>query len=128
MATIVASCFGTLAFFSVSESNPLISLLVVMVMTGMVASATASISHLVPMYVLYILPLMLPVSLRFYTFSESAYHWIASLILLYLVVCLGTSRSIRSSIMHSINVRFENLGLLENLSLRPPRIRAGDCA
>jgi len=115
MATIMASCFGTLAFFAVSENNPLISLLVVMVMTGMVASATASISHLVPMYVLFILPLMLPVSFRLFSFSESGYHWIAGLILLYLVICLGTSRSIRSSIMHSINVRFENLSLLENL-------------
>lgn len=115
MAMIMASCFGTLAFFAVSQNNPLINLLVVMVMTGMVASATASIAHMVPMYVLYIFPLMLPVSVRFFTFDESAYHWIAGLILLYLVICLGTSRSIRSSIMHSINVRFDNFSLLENL-------------
>lgn len=115
MTAIMAISFSTLGFFAVSENNPLISLLVVMVMTGMVASATASISHIVPMYVFFILPLMLPVALRFFTFSEPGYHWIASLILLYLAICLGTSRSIRSSIMHSINVRFENLELLENL-------------
>lgn len=115
VAFLIASCFGTLAYFAVTESNPLISLLVVMMMTGMVASATASVAHLLPMYVLYILPLMLPVSLRFFSFADSAYHWMASLILLYLVICLGTSRSIRSSIMHSINVRYENQELLENL-------------
>ncbi|NND90536.1 MAG: response regulator [Granulosicoccus sp.] len=114
-AFIMAVSFGTLAFLAVSEDDPLMSLLVVMVLTGMVASATASISHLLPMYLLYIFPVMVPVALRLAGLEQSGYHWLAGLILIYLIVCLGTSRSIRASIMHSINVRYENLNLLENL-------------
>ncbi len=114
-ATTMASLFGLLAYLAVSENNPLTSLLVVMVLTGMVASATASVSHLLPMYVLYIFPLMLPVAYRLSGFDQAGYHWIAGLILLYLVVCLGTSRSIRASIMHSINVRYDNLDLLDDV-------------
>jgi len=115
MAFFMACLFGLLAYLAVSESNPLTSVLVVMVLTGMVASATASVSHLLPMYVLFIFPIMLPVAYRLSGFEQAGYHWIAGLILLYLVVCLGTSRSIRSSIMHSINVRFDNLDLLEDV-------------
>ena len=115
MTFTMACLFGLFAYLAVSESNPLTSLLVVMVLTGMVASATASVSHLLPMYVLFIFPIMLPVAYRLSGFEQAGYHWLAGLILLYLVVCLGTSRSIRSSIMHSINVRFDNLDLLEDV-------------
>lgn len=117
-----ATCFGTLAYFAVSENNPLSSLLVVMVVTGMVASATAAVSHLLPMYTLYIFPMMLPVAYRLSEFDQTGYHWIAGLIVLYLIVCLGTSRSIRASIMHSINMRYENQTLLG--SLREEKQRA----
>ncbi len=115
MATILSVCFGIFAYFAVSQDDPLTNLLIVMVLTGMVASATAAISHLLPMYVLYIFPIMLPVAYRMSGFEDSAYQWIGGLILLYLVVCLGTSRSVRVSIMQSINMRNENLDLLENL-------------
>jgi signal transduction histidine kinase/CheY-like chemotaxis protein len=115
MSCMLGVSFGALAYLAVSETNPLTSLLVVMVLTGMVASATAAISHILPMYMLYILPTMLPVAYRLSEFEQTGYHWLAGLVLLYLAVCLGTSRSIRTSIMHSIDMRFENLNLLENL-------------
>lgn len=115
MATLAAILFGGLAYFAVSETNPLVSLLIVMVLTGMVATATACISYLLYMYLLYLFPLMLPVAYRLSSFEQAGYHWIAGLIILYLMVCLGTSKSIRTSIMHSINVRYENLELLETV-------------
>lgn len=122
MSFSFAVFFGTLAYFAVSENNPLSSLLVVMVVTGMVASATAAVSHLLPMYMLYIFPVMLPVGYRLSGFEQTGYHWIAGLIVLYLIVCLGISRNIRASIVHSINMRYENQSLLG--SLREEKARA----
>ena len=81
----------------------------------MVASATVSISLLLPMYLLSIFPIMLPAAVRLSSFNDVVYHWLAGLIVVYLIVCLGTSRSIRASIMHSISLRFDNLILLDNL-------------
>lgn len=115
LSTIVASGFGLIAFLAVTEESPLINLLVVMVLTGMVASATVSISLLLPMYLLSIFPIMLPAAVRLSSFNDVVYHWLAGLIVVYLIVCLGTSRSIRASIMHSISLRFDNLILLDNL-------------
>ena len=115
MSCLTACLFGMLACLAVSESNPTTSLLVVMVLTGMVASATASVSHLVLMYVTYIFPLMLPVAYRLASFDQVGHHWIAGLIIVYLLVSVGTSRSIRSSLLKSIDVRFDTLLILEDL-------------
>ncbi len=119
-----ACCFGIISYFAVSENDPLGNLLVVMMVTGLVASATAAVVHLLPMYLLYIFPIMLPVAYRFYTFEQVGYHWIAGLIVLYLFITLGISRSIRGSIMHSINMRYQNQNLLN--SLREEKQRAED--
>ncbi len=115
MSTLLAVIFGLFGYFVVSEDSPLTNLLVVMVLTSLVATASAAFSHLLPMFLLSIFPLMLPVTYRLTGFEQSGYHWIAGLIILYLIVCLGTSRSIRASIMQSINIRFDNQDLLGNL-------------
>lgn len=115
MSSITAAFFGMLAYFAVSVDHATTSLLIIMVLTGMVATATAAISYLLPMYLLYIFPMMLPVSARMSGFAESSFQWIAILILLYLTICVGISRKIRYAIIHSINVRFENIDLLQNV-------------
>ncbi len=122
MSFSFATCFGVISYFAVSENNPLGNLLVVMMVTGLVASATAAVVHLLPMYVMYIFPIMLPVAYRFSGFEQVGYHWIAGLIVLYLFITLGISRSIRGSIMQSIHMRYENQNLLE--SLREEKQRA----
>ncbi|MGQ7844609.1 ATP-binding response regulator [Granulosicoccus sp. 3-233] len=119
-----ACCFGVISFFAVSENDPLGNLLVVMMVTGLVASATAAVVHLLPMYVMYIFPIMLPVAYRFSGFEQVGYHWIAGLILLYLFITLGISRSIRGSIVQSINMRYENQNLLESLREQKQRAEA----
>ncbi len=122
MSFSFAACFGVISYFAVSENNPLGNLLVVMMVTGLVASATAAVVHLLPMYVMYIFPIMLPVAYRFSGFEQVGYHWIAGLIVLYLFITLGISRSIRGSIMQSIHMRYENQSLLA--SLREEKQRA----
>ncbi len=110
-----ACCFGLVGYLAVSPDNPLISLLVVMVLTGMVASATAAISYLLPMYLSFIIPIMFPAGLRMMSFGQPSTAWIGGLMMLYLIVCLGSSRSIRASILRSIQLRFDNMELLDDL-------------
>ena len=115
MSTLLGIAFGLFGYLVVSEDAPLSNLLIVMVLTSMVATASAAISHLLPMFLLCVFPLMLPVVYRLTQLEQSGYHWIAGLIVLYLIVCLGTSRNIRASIMQSINIRFDNQNLMSNL-------------
>lgn len=119
-----ACCFGVFGYLAISPESPLTSLLVIMVLTGMVASSTAATSHLLPMYLLFVIPLMTPVGLRLLSCEEPSMIWLGGLVFLYLVVCIGSSRSIRGSILRSIQLRFENIELLEDLKHQHQRAEA----
>ncbi len=110
-----ACCIGSLGYLALTPEEPLTSLLVIMVLTGMVASATAAVAYLLPMYLLFIIPILLPAGLRMMAFGESNAVSIGALMMVYLVVCLGSCRSIRASILRSIELRFDNVELLEDL-------------
>lgn len=124
LAFSTACCFGVFGYLAVSLDTPLTSLLVIMVLTGMVASSTAAISHLLPMYLMFILPLMIPAGVRMFTFHEPSTSWLGGLIFLYLAVSIGSSRSIRASILRSIQLRFENVELLDDLKHQHQRAEA----
>lgn len=125
LLTFMTACaFGLFGYLAIDPSNQLVSLLIIMALTGMVATATAAVAFLLPMYILFILPVMLPVSFRLYSFGEAYAFWIAGLILLYLAVNIGVSRSIRASVLRSIELRFENMDLLEDLKHQHHRAEA----
>ena len=124
LASATACCFGLFGYMAISPTSPFISLLVVMLLTGMVATSTAAVAHLLPMYLLSILPLMVPVGVRMFSFNEPSTYWLGGLIFFYLIISIGISRSIGASIMHSIKLRFENVELLEDLKHQHQRAEA----
>ncbi|MFK7993343.1 MAG: hybrid sensor histidine kinase/response regulator [Granulosicoccus sp.] len=114
-STITGCCFGLFGYLAISLETPLVSLLVFMLLTGMVATATATVSYLRTMYTLYVIPLMLPIGIRMFSLDAQDSAWIGGLVLLYLFVSYGSSRTIRASIIRSINLRFDNVELLDDL-------------
>ncbi|MFK8083586.1 MAG: hybrid sensor histidine kinase/response regulator [Granulosicoccus sp.] len=115
MSTLTACCFGVMAFLAISLDNPVTSLLVYMLVTGMVATATATISYMRAMYLLYIIPLMAPIAVRTMYLDAPSAGWIGVLALLYIFVSIGSSRSIKASFLRSIDLRFDNIELLDDL-------------
>ncbi|MFK7858427.1 MAG: hybrid sensor histidine kinase/response regulator [Granulosicoccus sp.] len=115
LSTLTACCFGYIAFLAISLESPATSLLVYMLVTGMVATATATISYMPGMYLFYIIPLMMPIALRTVNLDAPSALWIGMLAILYIFVSVGSSRTIRASILRSIELRFENVELLEDL-------------
>jgi len=124
LSCATACCFGTIGYLAISPESPLTSVLVIMVLTGMVASSTAATSHLLPMYLLFVIPLMTPAGVRMLSFDEPSMYWLGGLVFLYLIVSIGSSRSIRGSILRSIQLRFENIELLEDLKHQHQRVEA----
>jgi signal transduction histidine kinase/CheY-like chemotaxis protein len=115
LSTLTASLFGAITYLGISNEHLLVNLLVIMLLTGMVAGASAAFSHILSMYLLYILPLMLPVAVRLYGFGEFYYLLMAGLVFVYIPISLGISRNIGNSITRSIDLRFDNLELVDNL-------------
>jgi len=112
---VAGALWGTLGYVGVTDENVTISIMILMVLTGIIATATATISHIMPMYLSFILPLLLPTAYKFYSIGEPLYYWISFLILFYLIVSLIGTRRIRKLIKQSFDLRFENLDLIEDL-------------
>jgi len=114
-SSLTGCFFGLIGYFAISLDSPVVSLMFIMLYTGMVATATATISYMVPMYLLYVIPLMLPIGIHLLTFKTENTSWLGALVPFFLIVCFFSSRSIRASTLRSIDLRFENVELLEDL-------------
>ncbi len=108
--------WGVLAFYGIDADRPLVSVILLMIFTGLVASASATMSHVVRLYVGFVFTMMLPTAYKFYSLHEPRYYWITALIFLYLGMVMLTSRGIRRSIHQSIELRFQNLDLIDSLT------------
>ena len=112
---ISGTLWGIFGVMVLSQHNLPISLTAVMVLTGMVASATAALSHFQWAYLAFIIPTMLPTAIVSLFFAEPLYYLIAIGTVLHLVVNIKFSRGIRATIIQSITLRFENHALVNSL-------------
>lgn len=122
LAFLMSSLFGALGYLGVSENNVFSSLLILMILTGMVAGATGTTAILLPMFLIGVIPLILPVSVKMFGFEQEFYHWVAVLSLVFLAVCSGAAQIVNASVGHSIDMRFDNQELLENLWIEKQRV------
>lgn len=110
------SLWGVAGYLFVDASHPVASILIVMVLTGMVASAIASLSVVLPAFYAFMIPSFSPAVFRFYSFGDEVYITIATLILIFMLAsfyfAIGNYRTMRDS----IQLRFDNLDLISNLS------------
>lgn len=104
-----AAVWGVFGYLAITPEHPTQTLAVVMVLSGLVASATGFISHLRTMYISYIFAMMGPAAIRCLSFGDQGFTIIAVLIVLYLVVSLSASRATARTVLTSINTRFDNL-------------------
>lgn len=118
LSGLSGTLWGVFGLLVVSVSDPVASLVAVMVLTGMVASAAASLSHFRGVYVAFVLPTLAPAALKFLTFDETLYVWVGALIGLYLVVSIAFSRGIRVALRRSIELGLANRELVEELRAR----------
>ena len=110
------SMWGALSLLGISPDDPVTGLFTIMVLTGMVASATASLSHVPKLFALFVLPTMLPAAIKYSTLETNPSIWVSILIVLYLLVSYRFSKDIMKSTLQGITLKFENSDLVENLT------------
>jgi len=93
------------------------------VLMGMTAASLAALSVYPPAYIAYALPTMAMLALAIGTAGGGRYWLIAALAVPYLAANLGYCRTIHRSIRRSLELRFENLGLVERLREQTERAR-----
>jgi len=118
LAIAVGTHWGILAFASIDDSQLTTSFILMMIYTGLVANAAATLSHSLLLFLGFVFPMMLPAAYKFYLLGETQYYWVAALIFFYLGVTLINIRAIRAAFRESIELRFENLSLIEGLKVQ----------
>ncbi len=112
----VSGCmWGVLGLVYVDVDKPVISVVILMIYTGLVANASATMASVLPLYLFFVLPILIPTAYKFYSFGDQQSYWITVLIMLYLVVSFINTMRIRAVMRQSILLGFENLDLVENL-------------
>ena len=108
--------WGYLSLTGISDDDPETSLFVIMVLTGLVASATASLSHVPRLFACFVLPTMLPAAIKYSTLESHSSVWVSALIIIYLIVSYRFSKEIMNSALQGITLKLENSDLVENLT------------
>jgi len=113
---LISGCmWGGLGLGYVDTENPTVSLVLLMIYTGLVANSSATMASILPLYLLFVSPILLPTALKFYLIGDQQSYWITALITLYLTVSFLNTIRIRAAMRQSIQLGFENLDLIENL-------------
>ena len=120
-----AVLWAVLGWYAAGSRDPMITLVVVMVLVGLVASAVGFISHLRTMFLLYVATMILPMAARFAFDASDGLRWIGALLVLFVGISVQTSRVTARAVLHSLRLRFENLALVERLG---GEIRRADAA
>lgn len=105
--------FGTLFFFP--QELPM-QVLLVCVMLGLAAGATATNSTHPPALYAYVLGLMLPLIFRMLAAQDKAHFALGSLLIIFLLVVLASGHFLNKLILLSLRQRFENQSLAQQLA------------
>lgn len=118
------SIWGVLGYAVVSVERPVISVILLMIFTGLIATASATMAHVLKIFVTFVVFSMVPTAFKFYTLGEPQYYWICALIFLYIITVLAASRGIRKSTAQAIELQFQNLDLVDSLTQQNAKTEA----
>lgn len=122
LAFMMSSAFGYYAYIGVTESNLFCSLLILMVLSGMIAGSSGTTAFLFPVFIVFVTPLILPMSVKMFGFEQEIYQTVSVLAIVLLAVCTASAKVVNDSVTSSIITRFDNEELLENLQTEKDRV------
>jgi len=116
--------WGALGIIYVNIDSPVISVILLMIFTGLVANASATMASVLPLYLCFTFPILVPTAIKFYSFGDPQYNWLTLLIVVYITVSFLNTTRLRAAMRKSILLSFENLDLIENLRVENSKTEA----
>ena len=112
---IDAVAWGALAWVTLDDSSVAGSILVVAVLAGVAGSSMASLAPVLPVFIAFALFEFATVGTKLWLLGNPAYHALGIAGALYIATLMGQARSSARAARAAIDLRFENLGLIEQL-------------
>ena len=119
LLSFMSGCaWGSLGLAYISQEDPTPGLILLMVYTGLVANASLTMSSMLRIYLLFVLPILVPTVYKFWSLGEAQYLWIALLIVVYMSVSFITTGRLRALLQRTNLLRLENNDLIESLQVQ----------
>lgn len=129
-ATSAASglVWGSMALLFFDASQPLSVLFVCWALAGMTTAAVPTLSNFMPAYVGFSVPALVPYSILCFIEGGTVFITLGLLTFYFLAANLVYARTSNRTIGQSIQLRFENLALLEQLQFQKERAESANAA
>lgn len=107
--------WGALIWITFDTASLAGRILAIAVVAGMAGGAVSTQSAVLPVFIAFVFPAVSIVALKLWLMGDPAYHALGLVCLLYLVSLFDQTRSSARAARTTIELRFENTGLMEKL-------------
>ncbi|MGJ7491718.1 ATP-binding response regulator [Variovorax sp. ZT4R33] len=121
---IDAVAWGALAWITLDDSSVAGSILVVAVLAGVAGSSMSSLAPVLPVFIAFALFEFATLGTKLWLLSNPAYNALGIAGVLYIATLMGQARSSARAARAAIDLRFENLGLIEQLRVSTAEAQA----
>jgi signal transduction histidine kinase len=108
--------WGSMGIVFFAPDDTVVTALICIVLAGMTGGSVASLSSWWPTYVAFALPTVLPFAIRSFVYGNALFSVLSLLSLFLLGVNLAFSRTLQRTVRDSVLLRFENIGLIRQLT------------
>ncbi len=94
------------------------SILVIATLSGVVGSGMARLSPVLPVFITFVTTMLISVGIKVWTLGDTAYDALGYASIFYMVLLMIMARNSSREIRASINLRFENIALMQQLQIK----------
>lgn len=107
--------WGSIGFLFIFPDEPNAAMFFIVIVAGITAGSVSSSSPHFPALAWFLVPVLLPLSLALALRQEPLFYVIAGTLVMYLLMLLFTGRNINSTLRQSLEARFRQESLVEDL-------------
>jgi signal transduction histidine kinase/CheY-like chemotaxis protein len=115
---IDGALWGSLAWVTLDTSTVVGSILVISTIAGMVGSSMSRLTPVLPVFMAFVTSMLLLLVSKVWTLGDPAYNSLGFVAIIFLTSVTLMARNSAKEIRASINLRFENVALLEKLQVK----------
>ena len=119
--TLSGCLWGSMGVVFFAPENSVVTVLICIVLAGMTGGSVASLSSWWPTYVAFALPTILPFAIRSFLYGDEFFSVLGFLALFLLGVNLLFSHTVQRTVRDAVELRFENVGLIRQLTREKER-------
>jgi signal transduction histidine kinase/CheY-like chemotaxis protein len=115
---IDGALWGSLAWVTLDTSTVVGSILVISTIAGMVGSSMSRLTPVLPVFMAFVTTMLLLLVSKVWTLGDPAYNSLGFVGIIFLTSVTLMARNSAKEIRASINLRFENVALMEKLQVK----------